>query len=127
MRTQINYTNDKTYGMESSEELYMATIFERFNKDIGIVFNFPRPAKGMNEKSEIDRVEIMFTRDEAEEIIAVLQSYLHHPKNKDSEEGWVTFRNMPRIYKQEVLEQIDCSWTEGFYPKFFTINKYANQ
>jgi len=51
-------------------------------------------------------------RQEAEEVVAALNSFLHHPTKKDFEEKWISFRGMPQIRDENILDQIELEWDE---------------
>lgn len=112
MKSKIVYKEDKTYGIHSSGELYAGEIASDRNENVELKFKFPALAKGVGENSKILSMTLTFTIEEAEEICAVLHSFLSDPKDKNRKKRWISFREMPKIYDKKTLEKINVEFGE---------------
>ncbi|HEX8370875.1 MAG TPA: hypothetical protein VF604_20180 [Pyrinomonadaceae bacterium] len=115
MKSKIVYVGGKSFGVVNSKNFYVAQV-QSSNEGIELQFEFPIPAFGIGENSKIESTSLNLTREEAEEIAAVLQSYLHHPKIQNQPFKWVTFREMPLIEEKEILEKLIWKWQWGGVP-----------
>lgn len=123
MRAYIVYFIDKCYGFGEREEFYIAQVKSGW-EGIELRFDFPRRVSSVSGNGLISSTSLYFTRQEAEEVVAVLNSFLHHPTKKDFEEKWISFRGMPQIRDENTLNKIVLEWKkEEKCPEISVINE----
>ena len=122
MKVEVKYDSKGVYGIEQSQQFYVAQA-KSDNDGLQLVFNFPTRACDKSGYLSISNASLHLTKTEAEELLAVLASFLNHPNNQGKTETWVTFREMPLIQEKSVLEELEFIWNKDEdFPKVKVTN-----
>ncbi len=122
MKIKVKYESKGVYGIEQSQQFYVAQV-KSDNDDLQLIFNFPTRACDKSGYLTISNASLHLTRIETEEILAALNSFLNHPNNRGNTETWVAFRDMPLIQDKIVLGELEFDWDkEKDFPKVKVTN-----